>query len=113
MTTYLDLVAVGTIADVMRLQGENRVIVTYGLLLLQQTDNPGLRCMLMREAGVETRRMTASVVSFTLAPLHQCCRTHGVCRRSSAAVFDGQPEPCTGNRRLAVLSEQGTAKRRK
>lgn len=64
---YLDLVAVGTIADVMLLQGENRVIVACGLAVLQETKNPGLR-MLMREAGVETRRMTASVVSFTLAP---------------------------------------------
>lgn len=64
---YLDLVAVGTIADVMLLQGENRIIVASGLMALQQTDNAGLR-MLMREAGVETRRMTSTIVSFTLAP---------------------------------------------
>ena len=85
MTTYLDLVAVGTIADVMRLQGENRVIVTYGLLLLQQTDNPGLR-MLMREAGVETRRMTASVVSFTLAPRINAAGRMG-CADEAAQLF--------------------------
>ena len=65
--TYLDLVAVGTIADVMLLQGENRIIVANGLAVLQQTENPGLR-MLMRESGVETRRMTSTIVSFTLAP---------------------------------------------
>ncbi len=85
VTTYLDLVAVGTIADVMRLQGENRVIVTYGLLLLQQTDNPGLR-MLMREAGVETRRMTASVVSFTLAPRINAAGRMG-CADEAAQLF--------------------------
>lgn len=85
MTTYLDLVAVGTIADVMRLQGENRVIVTYGLLLLQQTENPGLR-MLMREAGVETRRMTSSVVSFTLAPRINAAGRMG-CADEAAELF--------------------------
>lgn len=64
---YLDMVAVGTIADVMPLHGENRTIVANGLHYLSQTDNPGLR-MLMRESGVEEKRMTSSIVSFTLAP---------------------------------------------
>ncbi|MGN1031259.1 MAG: single-stranded-DNA-specific exonuclease RecJ [Butyricicoccaceae bacterium] len=64
---YIDLVAVGTIADVMTLNGENRVIVAHGLEVLQHTQNVGLR-MLMREAGVENRRMTSGIVSFTLAP---------------------------------------------
>ena len=67
LDNYLDLVAVGTIADVMPLYGENRAIVANGLQYLVHTDNPGLR-MLMRESGVEDKRMTASVVSFTLAP---------------------------------------------
>ena len=67
LDNYLDLVAVGTIADVMPLYGENRAIVANGLKYLVHTDNPGLR-MLMRESGVEDKRMTASVVSFTLAP---------------------------------------------
>lgn len=65
--SYIDLVAVGTIADVMPLVGENRIIVAWGLQRLQRTQNPGLR-MLIREAGVEERRMTSSLVSFTLAP---------------------------------------------
>lgn len=85
LTDYLDLVAVGTIADVMLLQGENRIIVTYGLALLQQTENPGLR-MLMREAGVETRRMTSSVVSFTLAPRINAAGRMG-CADQAAELF--------------------------
>lgn len=64
---YIDLVAVGTIADVMTITGENRVIVAHGLYAMQHTKNIGLR-MLMREAGVENRRMTSGIVSFTLAP---------------------------------------------
>ncbi|MDO4175452.1 MAG: single-stranded-DNA-specific exonuclease RecJ [Eubacteriales bacterium] len=85
LTDYLDLVAVGTIADVMLLQGENRIIVTYGLALLQQTENPGLR-MLMRESGVETRRMTSSVVSFTLAPRINAAGRMG-CADQAAELF--------------------------
>ncbi len=67
LNDYLDLVAVGTIADVMPLRGENRTIVANGLCYLAQTDNLGLR-MLMRESGVEEKRLTAGIVSFTLAP---------------------------------------------
>lgn len=85
MASYIDLVAVGTIADVMMLQGENRVIVSYGLALLQQTENPGLR-MLMREAGVETRRMTSTVVSFTLAPRINAAGRMG-CADQAAELF--------------------------
>lgn len=85
LLNYLDLVAVGTIADVMLLQGENRIIVANGLQILQQTDNAGLR-MLMREAGVESRRMTASVVSFTLAPRINAAGRMG-CAEQAAELF--------------------------
>lgn len=85
MTLYLDFVAVGTIADVMLLQDENRIIVSYGLVLLQQTENPGLR-MLMREAGVEDRRMTSSIVSFTLAPRINAAGRMG-CADKAAELF--------------------------
>jgi single-stranded-DNA-specific exonuclease len=40
---HLDLVTLGTIADVTPIQGENRVIVTYGLQELEQTRKPGLQ----------------------------------------------------------------------
>lgn len=81
----LDLVAVGTIADVMPLRGENRAIVANGLQYLVHTDNPGLR-MLMREAGVEEKRMTASVVSFTLAPRINAAGRMG-CAQMAAELF--------------------------
>lgn len=85
LAEYLDLVAVGTIADVMLLQGENRIIVTYGLAQLQHTENPGLR-MLMREAGVEERRVTSSLVSFTLAPRINAAGRMG-CADQAAELF--------------------------
>lgn len=65
--TYADLAAVGTVADVMQLTGENRAIVRHGLRVLDRTCRPGLRA-LIREAGAESKCLTASSISFTLAP---------------------------------------------
>lgn len=64
---YADLVAVGTIADVMPLVGENRYIVKRGLEKLQTKPCPGLRA-LIEEAGLGEKRITAANVGFTLAP---------------------------------------------
>ena len=64
---YADLVAVGTIADVMPLLGENRYIVKAGLDKLQNSPRPGLRA-LIEEAGLGEKKITATNVGFTLAP---------------------------------------------
>lgn len=65
--SYADLAAVGTVADVMSLVGENRIIVRQGLRTLAHTRRPGFRA-LIREAGAENRCLTASGIGFTLAP---------------------------------------------
>ncbi len=64
---YIALVAIGTIADVMPLRGENRTIVMLGLKALENPINLGIRT-LMQEAGILDKKITASSVSFTLAP---------------------------------------------
>lgn len=63
----LDLVALATIADVAPLRGENRVFAKYGLKLLNETQNVGLRAMI-RAAGLDGKPITAGRVSFILAP---------------------------------------------
>jgi single-stranded-DNA-specific exonuclease len=63
----LDLVALATIADVAPLRGENRVLTRYGLRLLNETQNIGLRA-LMRASGLDAKRLTAGRVGFILAP---------------------------------------------
>ncbi|HEX5829412.1 MAG TPA: DHH family phosphoesterase, partial [Gemmatimonadaceae bacterium] len=52
----LDLVALATIADIAPLRGENRVLARYGLKLLAETDNLGLRA-LIRAAGLEGKAL--------------------------------------------------------
>jgi single-stranded-DNA-specific exonuclease len=64
----LDLVALGTIADVVPLVGANRILVRWGLEVLARTRRPGLRA-LKRVAGVaEGAEVSAGQVGFRLAP---------------------------------------------
>ena len=64
---YCDLAAIGTIADVMPLVGENRYLVRRGLEKIRRDPRPGIAAML-RESSVEGKKLNASVVGFTLAP---------------------------------------------
>ena len=62
-----DLAAVGTVADVMPLTGENRTLVKAGLRQLQQTDRPGF-VALLDEVGLTGKPITAENVSYAIAP---------------------------------------------
>lgn len=62
-----DLAAMGTVADVMPLVGENRTIVKHGLELLRNCDRPGLTA-LMEVCGLGERPITADNISFALGP---------------------------------------------
>ncbi|MBQ0010275.1 MAG: single-stranded-DNA-specific exonuclease RecJ, partial [Ruminococcus sp.] len=72
---YAELVAIGTVADVMPLVGENRFLVYLGLNLMKNTKCLGLRALL-KDCGLEidetsnyvTKQITASNISFSVAP---------------------------------------------
>lgn len=64
---YADMVCLGTVADVMPLEGENRVFVRRGLELLRHTRRSGLAA-LMREAGCKPDTLTATSIGYVLAP---------------------------------------------
>ena len=64
---YCDMVCLGTVADVMSLQGENRVFVAQGLNSLRCTKRPGISA-LMEECGCDSRTLTATSLGFMLAP---------------------------------------------
>ncbi len=67
---YIDIVSVGTIADIVPLLGENRVITYNGLNALKKTTNKGLKA-LIKVAGIE--KITSDSVSFGLAPRINAC----------------------------------------
>ncbi|MBR5252855.1 MAG: single-stranded-DNA-specific exonuclease RecJ [Clostridia bacterium] len=69
---YCDLVAIGTVADVMPIADENRLIVNYGLSLIENTERPGL-CALIGATRSESkyntkRKVTSSFIGFTIVP---------------------------------------------
>jgi len=64
---FLDLVTLGTIADVVPLQGENRIFVKHGLPKINETQNIGL-CALLDVARIRGRPMQPYYVGFILGP---------------------------------------------
>ncbi len=65
---YLDLVAMGTVADLVPLRGENRLMARHGLRMLSLTQRPGLKA-LMTVSGVRSEIGVAPVdISFRLGP---------------------------------------------
>ena len=63
----LDIVALGTVADVVPLVGENRILVKAGLSKMQMHPNRGIEA-LIDVAGLKDRKITAGHIGFTLAP---------------------------------------------
>ncbi|ADL08121.1 single-stranded-DNA-specific exonuclease RecJ [Thermosediminibacter oceani] len=64
---YLDLAALGTIADMVPLVDENRIIAKHGLNALKNTDKPGLSA-LMSQSRLDDAELNAEKISYILAP---------------------------------------------
>ena len=64
---YCTLAAIGTVADVMRMEDENRAIVSMGLEAIGHSDIIGLHALL-REAGLEGKPLSSIQIGFVLAP---------------------------------------------
>jgi len=67
LVSYLDLVALATVADLVPLTGENRVLVTYGLRCFAHSRLPGLTALL-DISGVGADEITAGKLGFVVAP---------------------------------------------
>ncbi len=67
MYRYLDYTAIATVADVMELNGENRILVKEGLNRLHHTKRPGLLA-LMEVTGIEPESVTSYHVGFVIGP---------------------------------------------
>ena len=74
---YADLVAIGTIADVMPIKNENRIIVSYGLKMIENTERPGLLALMDASLSRDNQKgerhrkrtkITSGYVGYTLAP---------------------------------------------
>ena len=64
---YLDIVAIGTVADIVPLTGENRILVKLGLQQLQTTDNVGIKALL-EICGLKEKVIDSGSIGFVIAP---------------------------------------------
>ena len=71
---YVDLVALGTIADVMPIVDENRLIVSMGLKLMENSSRPGLRALIDATTSKKTvddskkKKINSTLIGFGIAP---------------------------------------------
>lgn len=64
---YLDLATLGTVADVVPLVGENRLIVKNGLMAVEKSENPGIKALL-EVSGLTGKPVTTYGAGYALAP---------------------------------------------
>ncbi len=99
------LAAMGTIADVVDLVGENRALVAHGLQGLRGSKHPGLRALL-RSASLNDARLEAYHVGFVLGPRLNACGRMGHARLAVELLTTAAPE--RAGQIAQYLAEQNT-----
>jgi single-stranded-DNA-specific exonuclease len=95
----LDLVALGTVCDVVDLVGENRVLASYGLRVMRRTRRPGLRALAV-VGGVDITQITSHHLGYVLGP-----RMNAAGRLEHAARALELVMTSDENRALAIAEE--------
>ena len=109
---YADLVAVGTVADVMPLVGENRYIIKKGIEKLQTSPREGLAA-LIAESGLGEKKISATGIGFTIAPRLNASGRLGQTELSEKLLLTNDPieakhyaeELCQLNRNRQALEQ--------
>jgi single-stranded-DNA-specific exonuclease len=105
---FLDLVALGTVADVMPLLGNNRILVSHGLRQISTNPRPGLTALL-RTARVRSRRIRTDHVAYQIAPRLNAAGRVASAEDALALLLTRDPRQAE---RLAERLEQHTLRRR-
>jgi single-stranded-DNA-specific exonuclease len=106
---FLDMVALGTIADVAPLLGENRVFVAKGLEVMQKSPNLAVAALL-RSAGLLGKRFSASHVAFTIAPRINAVGRMGASQGVVDFLVTESPKDASA---MAAVLEQENKKRQR
>ena len=88
---YCTLAAIGTVADVMQMSGENRTIVSQGLAALERSDFIGLHALL-HEAGLRGREVSSVQIGFILAPRINAAGRMGEADKAAELLLCTDPE---------------------
>ena len=106
---YADLAAVGTVADVMPLIGENRFIVRRGLDNIHSSQNQGLD-KLIRSAGIDPVKVDSTSIAFSIAPRINAVGRIARADRAVELLLTESPEQAgLISEELALCNSQRTA----
>ena len=105
---YCTLAAIGTVADVMRMEGENRTIVSCGLAALPHTDFVGIHALL-KEAGLLGKPITSIQIGFVLSPRINAAGRMGAADLAADLLQETRPRQGGGAGPAAVRPEPGAA----
>ncbi|MDO4283269.1 MAG: single-stranded-DNA-specific exonuclease RecJ [Clostridia bacterium] len=86
---YLDIVAIGTISDIVPLVDENRIISKYGLAQMAKTENIGLKALLKI---INFKDIDSIMVSFGMAPRINACGRMGNARIAVSLLLEKDPK---------------------
>ena len=90
MQEFADIAAVGTVADMVPLVGENRKIVLYGLRLLNTFRKPGIEAIL-EKAGLADKTLDSTNISFGIAPRINAAGRMGTAERALDLLLADDP----------------------
>lgn len=88
--SLLEYTAIATVADVMELVGENRILVKYGLQALQKTGNTGLRA-LIEVQGLTGKKINAGHIGFILGPCFNAAGRIATVKDSFSLLMEENP----------------------
>ncbi len=109
LTHYVKLVAIGTIADVVALKGENRLLAKHGLKGLESVANLGLK-ILLDSCGLGKKRISEGDVGFRIGPRINAAGRMGTTDLAVRLFFSRSVEECsTIVRRLEELNSKRQA----
>jgi single-stranded-DNA-specific exonuclease len=93
LRSYLDLVALGTVADIVPLLEENRILVKNGLSILRESRRPGIKELFLVSGINNARETTTYDIAFKLAPrLNAMGRLGSVTRAVQLLTTDNEKE---------------------
>ena len=106
---YCTLAAIGTVADVMLMSGENRTIVSRGLESIDHSDFIGLHALL-QEAGLADKSVTSVQIGFVLAPRINAAGRMGAADMAADLLLCGDPAQAAAlARQLCALNRERQA----
>ena len=92
LVLYADLVTIGTVADVMPLCGENRLIVSLGTDMIEKTERVGLRALMRAISNDRKRSVNCTYIGFSIAPRINAAGRMGSAQRAAELFLTSSEE---------------------